>query len=73
MVDAGSAQIVMGNHEFNAIAYATVLERNRLTDRRFGSGRAFSSNSDTMGVQYPSSLFGPNRDRLQPFRFETDD
>ena len=23
MVDSGSAQIVMGNHEFNAIAYAT--------------------------------------------------
>ncbi|MGH7690260.1 MAG: metallophosphoesterase [Gemmatimonadaceae bacterium] len=23
MVDAGSAQIVMGNHEFNAIAYST--------------------------------------------------
>ena len=23
MVDAGSAQIVMGNHEFNAVAYAT--------------------------------------------------
>jgi hypothetical protein len=23
MVDAGAAQIAMGNHEFNAIAYAT--------------------------------------------------
>ena len=23
MVDSGSAQVVMGNHEFNAIAYAT--------------------------------------------------
>ena len=24
MVEAGSAQIVLGNHEFNAVAYATV-------------------------------------------------
>ncbi len=26
MVDAGTAQVVLGNHEFNAVAYATLSE-----------------------------------------------
>lgn len=37
MTDAGSAQVVMGNHEFNAIAYATVDPARHDYCRRHGS------------------------------------
>ena len=48
MVEAGSAQIVLGNHEFNAVAYATVdpLREDYCrphSDKNFGQHEAFLS------------------------------
>lgn len=48
MVDGGSAQIVMGNHEFNAVGYAT--------ERRDGSGEYLRRHSDKNNKQHESFL-----------------
>jgi Calcineurin-like phosphoesterase len=48
MVDAGSAQIVMGNHEFNAIAYAT--------EHPAGSGQYLRRHSEKNTRQHQSFL-----------------
>jgi hypothetical protein len=48
MVDAGSAQIVMGNHEFNAIAYATEYPA--------GSGRYLRPHNEKNNNQHHSFL-----------------
>ena len=48
MVDAGSAQIVMGNHEFNAIAYGT--------PHPDGSGRFLRPHSDKNANQHRAFL-----------------
>jgi hypothetical protein len=48
MVDAGSAQIVMGNHEFNAIAYAT--------DYPAGSGQYLRRHDEKNTRQHQSFL-----------------
>jgi hypothetical protein len=48
MVDAGSAQIVMGNHEFNAIGYAT--------EHSAGSGDYVRSHSDKHKDQHKAFL-----------------
>lgn len=48
MVDGGSAQIVMGNHEFNAIGYAT--------EHPAGSGRHLREHSDKNNRQHRQFL-----------------
>jgi hypothetical protein len=48
MVDAGSAQIVMGNHEFNAVAYAT--------EHPAGSGHYLRPHSEKNNHQHQSFL-----------------
>jgi len=48
MVDTGSAHIVMGNHEFNAIAYAT--------ERPDGSGEYLRRHSEKNNKQHQSFL-----------------
>lgn len=48
MVDAGSAQIIMGNHEFNAIAYATEYPT--------GSGQYLRAHSDKNNRQHQAFL-----------------
>ncbi len=48
MVDAGTAQIVMGNHEFNAIAYAT--------EHPAGSGQYLRRHNDKNNRQHQSFL-----------------
>jgi hypothetical protein len=56
MVDSGSAQIVMGNHEFNAVAY--------LTERPDGSGDFLRPHSEEKNDQHRSFLkqvTGPKR------------
>jgi hypothetical protein len=56
MVDSGSAQIVMGNHEYNAIAYAT--------EHPAGSGQFLRSHSPKNFKQHRSFLeqvTGPRR------------
>lgn len=64
MVDSGSAQIVMGNHEFNAIAYAT--------ERPDGSGEFLRRHTEKNANQHRSFLdqmTGPERDSyLQWFK-----
>jgi hypothetical protein len=64
MVDSGSAQIVMGNHEFNAIAFAI--------QRPDGSGEFLRRHSDKNTKQHQSFLdqvTGPTRERyLQWFK-----
>jgi Calcineurin-like phosphoesterase len=57
MVDSGSAQIVMGNHEFNAIAYAT--------QRPDNSGeylRRRSAKNTKQHQQFLEQVTGPTRD-----------
>ena len=53
MVEAGSAQIVLGNHEFNAIAYATPDVRAttsaRTSGRATGAARTVSSTRSSSG------------------------
>ena len=48
MVDTGSAQIVMGNHEFNAVAYAT--------EHPAGSGQYLRPHNEKNNFQHQSFL-----------------
>ena len=59
MVEGGSAQIVMGNHEFNAIGYAT--ERLSLTPsarNQFGSATALDDDGgdDQASLRHPPNV-----------------
>ena len=63
MVDAGSAQIVLGNHEFNAIAYATWDEERGDFCRARSARRARSTASSTRHSSTRSGSGPPRRPR----------